>query len=291
MCKILAITHYAGDPLPLITRVWESMSASEKHGYGAAWTDSTGRIHWIRRSHPGIDTLPEFCSGFGAESLGPCDGPIIIHGRTATSPVNLVNTHPFTGTGPDGAEWALVHNGVVSSDTITNESTTCDSELILLTMMRGGVPEIASKISGYYAFFAIESLSGIATLHVVRDSTAKLHVGRLPGGEWVFATTVQLLHVAGSSPAGEFKACSHYEFDKNGVCFSEEFVPQKFKESVFEESANRAFGRSTSRSDSLWEFDSGLESQVETVKRSWGKSKKRSHHHHPSKPEKGKLWQ
>ena len=72
-------------------------------------------------------------------------GPMIIHGRNATSDVNLLNTHPFRKKG-----WALVHNGVVDMplepEDFEEEKRTPDVEQVEKRLTSSGVADRISNI-------------------------------------------------------------------------------------------------------------------------------------------------
>lgn len=189
MCKIIASTSIRSGIRTFLDKSWNNMKTTEKHGYGGAW-DSNDGIGYIKSSNPRPYMPPSFCEGFYEESnLTPNGGAVIGHGRTATCGVSVENTHPFVHD-----NFALVHNGVVSSDKYKNEISTCDSELILQAFMAGGIHEVEKHIEGYYACFILEKTAHKTILHVIKDDMAELHTGKIKGS-WVFATTMDLLRV------------------------------------------------------------------------------------------------
>lgn len=105
---------------------------------------------------------------------------VIFHSRMATCGVNLENTHPFVSS--DGST-ALIHNGVVNSQEVSNLSSTCDSELILNSYMGADVrinpnniQTIGNQISGSYACGVLtKDSSGKDVLDIFRNDTNMLY--------------------------------------------------------------------------------------------------------------------
>lgn len=197
MCKLLILTsHKPSQRDALIASAWTYFNATgETDGFGAAWVSRTGEISYRRSSAP-VLTIPkvEFIESFAdsAHTLSPSDGGfLLVHGRKATCGIELGNTHPMLS--ESGA--ALIHNGVVTSKSVHNISTTCDSELLLRAMESGGVNALA-EISGYYAFGMIQPVARGHVLHVAKDGVARLKCGRTRSG-WAFATTDEALALAG----------------------------------------------------------------------------------------------
>ena len=128
MCKIAILTKHSPDKLrELVISLWNSMSTTERDGYGAAWVQPSGALGFIKTSSPHVsgpvpDFFKSFCAGEWFESNG---GPLLVHGRTATCGVSAENTHPMLL-----GDSALIHNGVVTSKRYHNTETTCDSEHI-----------------------------------------------------------------------------------------------------------------------------------------------------------------
>ena len=142
----------------------------------------------------------------------PSDGGwLLLHGRRATCGVSLENTHPMLD---DGAA-ALIHNGVVSSETIHNVSTTCDSELLLRAMLSHG-PAGLADVSGYFAFAMLRRRKDGWHAAVVRDDTARLRFGRSRLAD-VWGTTDDALRIAGATPHGDHRA-------NTAVLFSPEMI-------------------------------------------------------------------
>lgn len=222
----------------MIESVWEVMSKSQKDGLGAAWS-AGGEIGYVKSSAPFIfpneSGYPPFADGvaayFGHLHDRPSDGgPLIIHGRTATSEKSLMNCHPMLwaeqGVGDDERiTHAVIHNGVVDSGDYYNHLTTCDSELIMHAFAEGGIDSVAKSISGRYAFASLEvGRKGESILNVVRDDKACLHVGILPNGGYVFATTQTLIERVGGRYLEEFKKLTCVCFVNGALTKVTEFV-------------------------------------------------------------------
>lgn len=114
-------------------------------------------------------------------------GSLILHGRTSTNVLGLVNTHPIQRDG-----WTLVHNGVVSNHgpeyTMQSEN---DTEHLAYWMANGGISKVEEHLSGYYAFAAFGPDS---RLHVARDSKATLYIAWVSSIEsYMVATTESLI--------------------------------------------------------------------------------------------------
>lgn len=238
MCKIQIHTHHNADKLQeIVLAAWSKMSLTEKDGYGAAWLSPSGKIQTIRSSlpRPSTSTAP-WSKAFVSGSFTPSNGGyLIIHGRTSTCGVNVDNTHPF-----HIGKRALIHNGVVSSETINNVHSTCDSELLLHAWDQGGIASIEADIDGYYAF-AVITEGRSPTLDIVKDSRANLHSAKIPGIQgWVFGTTRELA-------LGDYEGEVHdniwiqFKGGKHKSCdFFEPKKPQASRH--LESQASKAFG-------------------------------------------------
>jgi hypothetical protein len=223
MCKLAIFTQHAPEKLgEIITKTWQSMSATERDGFGAAWISPDGKIGYVKSSHPTLlPDLPKFCSAFSEGNGLPSNGgELIIHGRTATCGVNVENTHPMLGTNS-----ALVHNGVVSSRRYHNTDTTCDSELLLHAWKQDGIDAVAADITGYYAFAILQRIKGKTVLDVVRDDRASLKCGKIGRDGWVFATTEELLRVNGATYVSDFKTNTHASFVDGRLYSTDSFKP------------------------------------------------------------------
>jgi len=219
MCKIAGTTGFNPKKLEtIVNETWEEMSTTEDDGFGAAWTDTVGGVSWVKTSipfFPESDGLmfPEFCRAFGDASIkGEPDGNfLLIHGRTATCAVDVDNTHPMLEVGRR-RKLALIHNGMVDSFTYKNESTSCDSELLMRAYQKDGFKGIENGIEGYYALMLIDKTKARTQFVVARDDTAKLEVGRMPCGSWCFGTTRSLIETMGADHYCGFKGNTYSVF-------------------------------------------------------------------------------
>lgn len=228
MCKLFAITTLPPmDWDKTRTAVFAAMAKTEKDGLGAAWsTPEDNKLGRIRASGPEAVNggLAPFCEGFVKLENLPFDGgPAILHGRTATTPCGLSNTHPFIMR-DKGRILALAHNGVVHSEKYKIRTGGCDSELILEAFNAGGMAEVAKRIDGYYAVLLLEKTASRTLLHVIRDSSASLYVGKI-GEAWAFATTMELLEVAGARIVSPFRRNTHAVFEGNKMIRCKQFTP------------------------------------------------------------------
>lgn len=104
---------------------------------------------------------------------------ILLHTRMATCDIKIENTHPFLS---DDGRTALIHNGVVRSSEVKNESSTCDSELILRSYARHYTSEnpttidkVAKDISGSYACGVLTyTKEGKPVMDIFRNDTSTL---------------------------------------------------------------------------------------------------------------------
>jgi hypothetical protein len=245
MCKIVIYTQAPLVDRPksqrrLFNRLLTELGRTEKDGLGIAWTDAEGKIHrrrWATSEDFKGMTVDDYRSMFCEVSSEPVDetpasGFVLLHGRTATSEKGLRNAHPHVGNSPTGAEFALVHNGIV---TASPESTKelgelmsgCDSELILAAFIAGGMPKVSELIFGYYAFAVIVvNPDGSRHLHVVRDARASLFAGEDKGGHYIFATTSDLVTMAGAEKCARVSPLIHLTFDKGGTWMDMEDIPE-----------------------------------------------------------------
>lgn len=204
MCKIMAITKKAAAVInrkqkdTILTLTADLFGDTERDGFGwAAWTSAGlyGERYIDPDNFSGLDTLsgrvskhrPSLFRAIEAGEIGSVGelgsliGPIIIHGRTSTNDVKLVNTHPFIKNG-----WALVHNGVVSYDGPDRPlRSTCDSEHIINTYAYGrGHQEWKDTLSGYAATATITPKGGLI---IAKDDAARLYFAKVGDG-YIFAT-------------------------------------------------------------------------------------------------------
>ena len=218
MCKILILqSHAAARRDSLISSAWQYFAKTgESDGYGAAWISRRGQLGWAKSLAPTLaDDLPAYVSGFAANAHldEPSDGGwLLIHGRRATCGVSVENTHPMLA---DGSA-ALIHNGVVQSETVENINTTCDSELLLRAMDSRGTKGL-EEIQGYFAFAMLRKQRDGWHAAVVRDDTARLRVGRTRRGS-VWGTTDDALAIAGAVPLGDHRPMTAALFSPDGAC-------------------------------------------------------------------------
>jgi len=180
MCKILAI---AGIKSSNVTKAWKFvaavtpyLSANDKDGVGYAAQTRNGlfgerwispkdafkyRKPFLREDQNLLDTFRGSLTGTSRyNSFGtPVENKdemhaIILHARMATCGVSLDNTHPFVRDNT-----ALIHNGVIrNTPSLTNITSTCDSECILNEYITQDVPNnpeaidlVTDPLVGYYA--------------------------------------------------------------------------------------------------------------------------------------------
>jgi len=217
MCQILCLTtHNPEDRDKIIASAWNQMKATQRDGYGAVWFGVDGTIGYYKRRYAVVHddgpkfALPEFIQkkikpkdDFSASNDIPSDGGfLLIHGRIATNPITLANTHPMIS---QDNKAAMIHNGCVWSNKYDNinEDCTCDSELLLQAYVAGGMDEVSEHISGYFAFMMLElTADGNKLLHVAKDGRASLYGGKTQNG-YAFATNESLLENAGAESMGE----------------------------------------------------------------------------------------
>ena len=245
MCKIVIYTQAPLVDKPksqrrLFNRILSELARTEKDGVGIAWTDVEGKIHrrrWATSEDFKGVTVDDYRSPFCEVTSEPVDetpasGFVLLHGRTATSEKGLRNAHPHIGNSPTGAEFALIHNGIVTaSPEGTRElgelMSGCDSELILAAFIAGGMPKVSELIFGYYAFAVIVvDPDGTRYLHVVRDHRASLFAGEDKGGHYIFGTTGDLVSLAGAEKNGRVTPLVHLTFAWDGTWMGMDDIPE-----------------------------------------------------------------
>ena len=244
MCKIIV---FSKAPLPnspkrqrkLFSTLLDELGKSQKDGLGIAWVDGIGIVHRRRWASPEDfkEFLEDDCRApFALTTSDPPDpepaqGFVLLHGRTATSEKGLRNAHPHMLTDPAGTTFALIHNGVVNASEpdkarLGQLLSGCDSELILAAFAAGGMERVNQIITGYYAFAVIvANADGTSFLHVVRDGTTSLYVGELSDKSYVFATTEDLIKLAGAKVYAKCNPLMHVTFDNMGVLMDMEDIP------------------------------------------------------------------
>jgi len=207
MCKIIIMTAHDAHNLDfIIAKAWQYFhDTGERDGFGAVWISPKpqNKLCWIKSSAPKIDSKPpRFCIGFTdhQNQNEPSNGGfLLIHGRKATCHKSATNTHPMIGHGS-----ALIHNGIVRSQTIENEETTCDSELLLLAMKDNNAERLA-EITGYFAFGMVQPTATGWQMHVAKDDTAKLFAGRNKAGGYTFGTTPEACQLGDAKTSYEMR--------------------------------------------------------------------------------------
>lgn len=189
MCKVLTITNSSKIEVnqKLLTTIKDLLTEKDNDGFGYAVLNQDLSLAGEKCLNPEdftplsalrptkVSSLPiikKTRASFGRLQSKKTKS-LIAHGRMSTNSIRLENTHPFTT-----QTLAMVHNGVVddASDLIADHElkTNCDSELILRHWEKGGLKQVESWITGYYAFAVLDRSTGL--LHVVRDSRATLYI-------------------------------------------------------------------------------------------------------------------
>lgn len=195
MCKILALTNSKKLDLSKLNAIGDLLLSLEKDGFGYAIQGKTNVFgekciakHFESRLKSKYEIkLPVVQKRY--VSFGKLEtpiGPAIFHGRTSTNDKGLINCHPMIKNGN-----YLIHNGVVTDHgTPYKKLTTNDSEDVLHRFLEG-ISQVEAHLTGYYAFANIDDMG---MLHVVRDSTANLHMAWCQSlDSFIFATTVDLM--------------------------------------------------------------------------------------------------
>ena len=236
MCKIIIFTKppFASSQKKqraLFNKLLNELGKSQKDGLGIAYMGPDNVIHrrrWGASSDfKGLMT-DDLRGAFCEETSEPPDetiasGFVLLHGRTATCERGLRNAHPHMIEDQSGTQFALIHNGVVQAsktdkDALGTMLSGCDSELILSAFASGGMDLVSKIITGYYAFSVIvNNRDGTSYLHVVRDFTTSLYVGEMDGGSYVFATTPDLIEMAGCKQYSRVLPLIHLTFDNTGA--------------------------------------------------------------------------
>lgn len=245
MCKLLIVTNISKltdkQLSTLIDKAAKPISKYERDGFGFAYTTEDGVYaeRWVdpdefaaRKLKAGpydhvLAQPAEFDSVGNAESKHV--GGLLVHGRTSTNDVALMNTHPFIND-----KHVLIHNGVVQNvgEHVERVSTN-DTEFILTHYTNGGMARVAESVSGYYACGMLDIATGNTI--VFRDSTASLFVAWIAKFEtYMFATTKEIL-IAAAAAIGvkrvsirDAQLNFHVVFDKTGKLIdSSTFEPLK----------------------------------------------------------------
>ena len=212
MCKILILTaHNPKQLASIVTRAWCYFNASgESDGFGACWITEDGKLAYVKSRRPHISkNVPSWVDSFSSSKLlnKPSNGGhLLIHGRKATCGICLDNTHPMLS---QCETHALIHNGVVHSDTIKNITSSCDSELLLNAMLEQGLAGL-KEITGYFAFGMLSR----GRLTVVKDNTASLFHAKTSRGH-AFGTTTHACSLVTQEPALPMKDNIAITFDSH----------------------------------------------------------------------------
>lgn len=241
MCKVLAITNATKLVVndKFLNIVKNAITPTERDGFGYSVqgikghygerTTDVNAVFASRFDKPDYlerykNLYTETCNTFGTKSKTV--GSFIAHGRFSTNSKTLDCTHPFT----DG-NLTMIHNGVVSdvAEVPIKTETANDSEIIFQYWKRGGMTNVAEYVSGYYAL-AIQE--GLNILHIVKDSTARLHMAYSPVLEsLVFATTREILIELNKAMKWKLGAIevvknnTHVTFKGNNVEMQSSFTP------------------------------------------------------------------
>lgn len=203
MCKVIMFTNISKiKNNQKLVDTCQDLLSSQRDGFGYVYQTETGMAG--QRSN-NLDTF-KFNAGNASKTYAwsseassmqsnqfgqvksKITGPAMFHGRISTNNKDLVNVHPLTyGNG------YLIHNGVVTDHGPKYTMTTNnDTEHLLNYMERGqGIDDIASNLTGYYAFGYI-GVDGRLT--IARDGIAPLYSAWLHKLQtFIFATTEELI--------------------------------------------------------------------------------------------------
>lgn len=199
MCKILAVADMSKvkDIKKLVNVAAKHIMETDDDGFGWAALGEQGvfgertsnNFHYYRfesrREKVKLPIIKETYNKFGVKSTLVGGG--MFHGRTSTNSRALINVHPLIKN-----DWTLIHNGVVNNQGPKYEmETSNDTEHLIHYMSTIGINAVEEHLTGYYAFAAIDPHG---QLHIVRDSTASLHVAYVSTIEsYVFGTTIDLI--------------------------------------------------------------------------------------------------
>jgi predicted glutamine amidotransferase len=172
---------------------------TQKNGFGYAFAKS-GKLQHGRFVHPqmcrGSESTPDrVLSHLFAgdcriqQKRSSVKGTVMIcHGRIATTPVCLENTHPFHKDG-----WYIAHNGIVTSQRAAKDmalETTCDSEFVVQSIVTNhGGGKLSEDITGSAA---VVGITPIHQLFVLKDNITNL-VCATYNGFLLFATTTDIV--------------------------------------------------------------------------------------------------
>ena len=196
MCKLLIITGRIGQRSlgKALLAASDEFVRTEKDGFGFIAT-RRGRYARGRYLSPerfrgfGLQ-LPDWIGGQYAEEnkLAPYADSVIMHGRTATSAINLGNVHPFMR----GHE-ALAHNGIVNwiGEKAKEPKFDCDSEQLFDWLQSHDWHESRQAFAGSGAIAHVDVKSGMLT--IARDGCTLYIAQRVRKQGWVMATKEETL--------------------------------------------------------------------------------------------------
>lgn len=227
MCKVISLTNGSKidtDSFKQMSKhASELLSEYERDGFGLSVVTDTGVFTQRYVNPKSVNINLELTDlGFTKPStnqlgtLGNITGGIMFHGRTSTNTKSLINTHPIVK-----HDWTLIHNGVVSdSGEKYSMLTTNDTEHCLERLVQG-IDQLEAHISGYYALIAFDPTN---TMHVIKDSIAKLHSAWIPEIEsYIFATIPSLIEDLCEFMQWEYTAIEevidnvHLQFNTDGT--------------------------------------------------------------------------
>ena len=224
MCKILIIPHVNPNNYKEVWKFVETVTkplvATERHGFGYMAINDQGNLfgeRWVNVNdafktrenlskfeislvelYKGFLNVPSSYNSFGDTSSKKITS-ICLHGRTATSEINIQNTHPFVS-----GNTALIHNGVVSTCNLKLQTSTCDSEGILNQYIAEyvgadiqNIQKLADKLKGWYACAAYTKVKGKWCLDIFKDNKASLEAVFVKElNSLVFCTSAKIIAVA-----------------------------------------------------------------------------------------------
>ena len=201
MCKLFSINNTSKltkNQLENVVKTVENAMKVEKDGFGITALHNNGHIaarkylktyeaSILKDSSPWTPVSKKSYQDIG--KIFPDDiTSLILHGRTSTNSVSLINTHPIIKN-----DHFLSHNGVVEDSGPKYIPTTSnDTEHIVERLTTQGLSAIEKYISGYYACMYFKK--GSDSLHIFRDNIATLHIGYSEDLEsYILATTQDLI--------------------------------------------------------------------------------------------------
>lgn len=228
MCKIVTFTNSKNlDIKKTANKVGEILLDMERDGFGYAVKGAGGVfgekcIDDSFKSRLGLKVLnPASIIVQKYESFGEMskpDGAMILHGRTSTNDLGLLNCHPMIKD-----NHYLVHNGVVDDEGPKYKKQTTNDSEDLLHRFTKGIKQVEKHLTGYYAFCCI---TPDGRLTVVRDQIATLNIGWCAKYDtYIIATTKNLIEKVAKSLGATVEAIdeiapdSYMIFDGNNIVY------------------------------------------------------------------------